>query len=126
MATVVCSNIIGTSPVSQEGGQAQLPCPPQPVFLECNDELRTANSVTLSWTETPDNGGAPVTCYVISYRHLNQNDLVEERICASDNNFNMNAFSNRRMTINGLDGNQLYTFSIYVENVAGRSGVTNA
>jgi hypothetical protein len=88
--------------------------------------LRTANSVTLSWNETPDDGGAPVDCYVITYHHnnnFNLNDQNVKRICATDRLDN--SFSIRRTTINNLDGNQLYTFSIYAENLAGRSGVTN-
>jgi len=68
-ARVVCQNIIGASVPSTVENGASLPCVPHQVSqFTCTD--RTINSISLSWAEPSHDGGAPLTCYQITYTQI--------------------------------------------------------
>ncbi|CAE7949925.1 Ttn, partial [Symbiodinium sp. KB8] len=73
---------------------------------------RTATSVALSWTAPTNNGGSPVTGYIVSYDDGDYTDFTSNRtyssITLSD-------------TIDGLPEGKFIRFVVYAENAIGLS-----
>lgn len=73
-ARIVCQNVIGLSIPSDVNNGAVIPGIPHAVSqFTCTD--RTINSISLSWAEPIFDGGSPITCYVLTYQQVGNNNV---------------------------------------------------
>lgn len=127
-ARIVCQNQIGLSIPSDVDNGAILPgVPSAPQNFFCAD--RNINSISVSWNAPLQDGGSPVTCYVITQRQVSGNnnfvnDVQTYEICRDGNQFNQ--FNTRTFTASGLTNGGTYIFTIVARNVAGNSVAAQA
>ncbi|MEY3846629.1 MAG: hypothetical protein RJA66_896 [Actinomycetota bacterium] len=102
-------------------GAAPIAPNPNPV-LNAPDQVASvavtatgSNSGTVSWVDGPSDGGSPVTGHVV--RALASGALVANANAVLGANV-------RSYTINGLDANTTYTFSVYAYNAIGSGKVS--
>lgn len=121
-ARIVCQNVIGMSIPSDVNNGAILPGVPSGVMnFQCTD--RNINSISLAWDVPLNDGGSPISCYVITIQEIGNNmfnsQFTSQEICRSSNNFSQ--FNSRVFTATGLTNGNSYVFTIVARNVAGNS-----
>jgi hypothetical protein len=92
-ARIVCQNVIGMSLASDVENGAIIPSVPSAVSnFVCSG--RTANTITLTWAEPINTGGAALTCYQIQYQKISnnnfQNEVQTQQICRNQAAINYN------------------------------------
>lgn len=120
---VTATNDFGTSPASASWTCTTFSVPFAPIPA-CG--VAGSNSLTVSWTDTANDGGVPVLSYTVAYEPVgsfNSNLRQSQTIYSSGNS---NTFLGRQYTINGLEQATDYSIFVTATNDFGDSVASNS
>ena len=115
MAKVTATNLVGSSPVSEEGNGAVIVVfPDVPLNLRNDDTITNADQAGLLWEEGASNGGTPVLDYRV---------WLYDEASGSDQVLVSNVLGTA-YTHTGLTQGTTYTYKVQARNAYGYSGMS--
>jgi hypothetical protein len=120
-ARIICANTLGMSMASDVDNGAIIPRAPDMCSL-IEMTSRTSNSISFRWLDGVSDGGAPISCYVLTQQPTGVVGVTDQRrteeLCR---NQYLTMFNARQVTASGLTNGQEYLFTVAARNAAGLS-----
>lgn len=121
-ARIICANTLGSSMASDVDNGAIIPRAPDMCSL-IEMTGRTSSSISFRWLDGISDGGAPISCYVLTQEPTGViggtgDQFRTDELCR---NQYANLFDAKQVTASGLTNGQQYRFTVAARNAAGLS-----